>query len=81
MNGADEVMLKLTHGVMDNANGQLPGSDQLDSMYLKVVISNYAIVKCQPMLHSVVELIKQCLELPIGITEDSGVYGESLVSG
>ena len=58
--GALEDMLSNIHGVMANANGLLPDSDQLNSMFPKADITSFVIVKCQQMLHSAVELIKLC---------------------
>ena len=54
--GVHVVIHRIHHSVMVNANGFLQDADLLLLMYLNLVITNYATVKCQQMHHSVMEV-------------------------
>ena len=69
------------HSATDNANGWSQDWDLFHLMFQKVDTSNYAIVKCQQMLLSVIRLTKTFLDGIRSIIKDSLTFGEWVFIG
>lgn len=79
--GVHAVTPKTVHGAMVNASGSWPDADQLASTFQSQVTTNSATASFLQTHHSAMALINTCSSGSTNITEVSGVFGESSLSG
>ena len=79
--GVDVVTPNSLLSAMANASGSSPVADLSHSMFMSQDTTSSATAKCQPMLHSAMELTNRCWDGPTDTTEASGACGEWPPSG